>query len=96
MRKGQHKSFGTEFKKGEVSNENNPNWKGDSVGYYALHIWLSRNFGKASKCANGHIAKIYHWANISGEYKRDISDWHELCQSCNLRDGVRINSRFNL
>ena len=26
--------------------------------------------------------KRYHWANISGEYKRDLTDYKRLCVSC--------------
>lgn len=79
---------------GKHDNEKNPAWKGDEAGYTALHNWVRRRLGKASKCVNGHIAKQYYWANISGEYKRDLSDWHEFCCSCNHLDGIRIHERF--
>lgn len=64
------------------------------VGYAGLHAWVKRQNGKAKKCINGHIAKRYYWANKSGEYKRDLNDWHELCQSCNERDGIKKHERF--
>ena len=52
--------------------------------YSAVHYWIVRRYGKASQCINCHLPdrKRYHWANTSGEYKRDISDWIELCASC--------------
>ena len=78
----------------EMKGDNHPQWKADNVGYFALHGWIQRTLGKASKCVNGHKARIYHWANISGEYKRDLSDWHELCPSCNRTDNIRIHERF--
>lgn len=90
FKEGIYQGYG--FKKGQVP----WNWKGDEVGYYALHAWIIRNWGKATKCVNGHIAKRYFWANISGEYKRDTSDWHELCQSCNQTDGIKIHERFKI
>ncbi len=74
--------------------EKNHNWKGNKAGYQALHIWIRNTLGKATKCSNGHIARQYVWANISGEYKREISDWHELCKACNLTDGVPKANRF--
>src|SRR3990167_325793 len=40
----------TLFKKGEHTGEKHPQWKGDQVGYRALHMWIERNLGKASKC----------------------------------------------
>jgi len=27
----------------------------------------------------------YEWANISGEYKRDVSDYIQLCPSCHRK-----------
>ena len=90
------KSLGNQYAKGVVrpKDENHHSWKGNSVGYHALHSWVYRHLGKAIKCVNGHTAKIYYWANVSGEYKRELSDWHELCPSCNKLDGVKINPRF--
>jgi hypothetical protein len=76
---------------------NHPMFKGDNVGYYALHCWVKYYLGKPKHCSNNrnHLSKRYVWANISGEYRRDLSDWHSLCNSCNLTDGVKIsNSRY--
>lgn len=67
--------------------EKSPHWKDDDVGYSGLHKWVYRNFGKAIKCENdeSHTSKVFEWANLSGEYKRDRSDWKMLCQSCHRR-----------
>src|SRR3990167_5552471 len=66
----------TEFKKGENLGENNPNWKGDDVGYFALHSWIDREAGKAIVCqicgSTGGKKNGCHWANTSGKYRRDI------------------------
>ena len=73
------------------------NWKGDGVGYHALHAWLYRHFGKANKCENKDCKyprtgrrwmekpKRYEWANLSGKYKRDRTDWIHLCPSCHRK-----------
>ena len=67
-------------------NEEVHNWKGDKVGYAALHTWIQRKLGKPSTCQkclkSGLSTKKIHWANISGEYKRDFSDWIRLCAIC--------------
>lgn len=73
-------------------------WKGDRVGLTALHMWVRRHYGKPYKCEQEGCkypreknnwakelmlkAKQYHWANISGKYKRDRRDWMMLCVSC--------------
>src|SRR5579872_136459 len=80
----------------KYSGENHWNWQGDQAGYDALHEWIKSKLGKAKKCTNGcNNKKRYEWANISGEYKRDISDWHELCTSCNQKDGIKVHDRFS-
>lgn len=77
------------------SGEKNWNWKGDKVGYLALHDWVRNTLGNPIKCSNGHITERHVWANISGEYKREKSDWHELCMSCNATDGIKKADRFS-
>lgn len=79
--------------------EKHGQWKGDEVGYGSLHKWVSRWLGKPNKCSEcgkvGYGRQI-HWANKSGEYKRDLSDWIRLCAKCHgeydSRNGIRRNS----
>lgn len=61
--------------------ENHPNWKGDNIGYWAAHKWLQRNH-KKEKCDCCGGTKRLEFANKSGEYLRDISDYHILCTKC--------------
>ena len=67
----------------------NSAWKGDNVGYVALHDWVKRYLGTPLNCVNcprmGGSNRSYHWHNISGEYKRDLSDWIRLCSSCHRK-----------
>lgn len=98
--KGKHRGKNTEFKKGQVrnqTNEKNHMWKGNNAGYTALHYWVSKRLGKAAFCSNdiNHKTTRYVWGNISGEYKRDISDWHSLCGTCNLTDGIKMYKIFD-
>ena len=62
----------------------NPNWKGDSVGYPGIHAWVRKILGQPHVCAHCKTNKkrMYHWANVSGSYKRDIKDWVRLCVPC--------------
>lgn len=88
LNKGKHFSPKTEFTTERTLGEKNGMWAEDNVGYFALHQWINRVLGKAKKCSrnNNHHALIYHWANISGLYLRDLSDWEELCPSCNIKE----------
>ena len=90
---GRKQSKATKLKKsialkGKRSNEKNPNWKGGRAGYMAVHNWARRHWGTPQKCevkgCSGKCKK-YHWANISGKYKRDRSDWLRACASCHLK-----------
>lgn len=67
--------------------ENHPMWKGDSVGYFALHSWVIRRLGSPQECSKCHTttSKKFEWANISREYKRDLTDWKRLCKECHLK-----------
>lgn len=61
-------------------------WRGNKVKYRALHTWIQNRLGKPDQCKNcrkaGLSARQIHWANISGQYKRDELDWIRLCMSC--------------
>lgn len=77
--------------------DRNGQWKGSDVKYQALHMWVRRKLGNAKKCAKdpSHKSKKFVWANKTGKYLRELSDWHELCNSCNILDGVKMHERFN-
>lgn len=75
-------------KRPEMKGVKNHKWRGDEVGNMALHDWIKRYYGLASKCENRKClgkSKIYQWANISGKYKRRRSDFKQLCVSCHRR-----------
>lgn len=63
------------------------NWKGNAVGYEALHEWVRRHKERPAHCerCGTTTASKYEWANISGEYKRDLADWQNLCVSCHRK-----------
>lgn len=77
--------------------EKHPMWKGALVSYRSLHKWVERELGKPTSCEScskfgeGHNM---HWANISGEYKREVSDWMRLCPQCH-KDFDLQKSTFN-
>lgn len=56
------------------------------VSYSGIHKWISYHYKKTGVCSDcgrsGLSGKFIHWANISGNYKRDIKDWRELCAKC--------------
>lgn len=63
------------------------NWKGDKASYHAMHAWVARHRGKPQKCEHcGTTEKrMYHWANKSRRYKRDLTDWIRLCRPCHSK-----------
>lgn len=77
----------TRFKKGEVAEASNSQWKGAKASYSAIHHWVRRKLGKACKCELCGTSEIrkYHWANISGQYRRDLSDYFQLCVPCHKK-----------
>lgn len=69
------------------SGENSPYWLGDKASYSAIHVWLRKAWGNANDCeeCGGAKSKQFDWANISGKYSRERSDWKMLCRSCHKR-----------
>ncbi len=71
---------------GLQTGESNGSWKGDNIGYSGLHGWIRKILGKANNCEECLTTKArrYEWANINGEYKREPSDWKQLCRKCHI------------
>jgi hypothetical protein len=67
--------------------EASPHWTGMEAGYNAKHKWISRYAGKATRCSfdPNHAGPRFEWANVSGEYKREISDYMQLCVRCHRK-----------
>ncbi len=67
-------------------------WKGDKVGYFGVHDWMTKHYGQPIGCETcGTIdpSKTYGWANISKTYKRDRNDFKRMCMSCHrIYDGA--------
>jgi hypothetical protein len=80
----------SESLKGKIG-EKSRRWKGEDASYVAKHMWIAKHYGKANKCIMCHTdsCKRYEWANISGEYRRDIEDYMELCPSCHRKHDLR-------
>ena len=72
-----------------TSEEKNPNWQGDSVGYHGIHGWLKTRYGKANKCEMincKRVCKKYEWALKKGrKYMRVRNNFTELCVSCHKK-----------
>lgn len=69
-------------------------WKGEDASYNAKHRWIQKHWTKTDICinCNNHVLPrpetrlkhATHWANISGQYKRERNDWLELCPKCHV------------
>lgn len=85
IKKGQRLAPETEFRKGENKGDENYKWRGDCVGYYALHGWLTRNYGKPSQCELcGNTEKV-EWVSKNYRYTRKRKDWLHLCYWCHRK-----------
>jgi hypothetical protein len=86
-------------KRPQWSGTNHHAWKGDFATYSSLHNWVYRHLGNKKHCENCGISdeyKTYHWANKSGDYKRQEDDWLRLCVPCHSsydkgRNSIRHN-----
>ncbi len=75
--------------RGKLSGSNNPMWKGDDIGYKAIHVWINVNFGKANMCENPeclHKSTKFEWAKIKDmAYERRRENFFMLCIQCHKR-----------
>lgn len=64
-------------------------WKGENVGYRALHRWVHSRLGSPQICKfcgkEKTTLKSIHWANKSHKYLRNLNDWISLCVSCHKK-----------
>lgn len=67
------------------SGEDHHQWK-KTPGYRAIHYWVRRQKGSPNVCVScGKTGGRLQWANISGEYLRDVDDYQSMCASCHKR-----------
>ncbi|KKN15939.1 hypothetical protein LCGC14_0981020 [marine sediment metagenome] len=76
------------FRKGAL----NPQWKGDDVGYGALHEWIRGNKPKPELCEDCGEHPPFEVMNIIGEYKRDVSDFKWVCRACHMKEDGRMSN----
>lgn len=71
-------------------NEGNAIWKGDAVGYAALHGWVKRRLKRPKRCGRCSKTGRIDLANKSQKYLRDLSDWEWLCRRCHMETDGRL------
>lgn len=100
--KGQFNKGRTAWNKGKkmpkITGKNNYQWKGLNPGYFTLHSWLNKNYGKANKCENPNCKfknpKRYEWSLIKGKgYQRQRENFFMLCCSCHRKYDIDDNWR---
>lgn len=76
-----------------------------NAGYSAIHFWVRKYFEKSNVCE--HCKNVFktnrqiHWANKSGLYSRERTDWLRLCGPCHhtfdnkKRGGVSYSKQRN-
>lgn len=65
-------------------------WKWqEKPSYRAVHAWIAKIMGKPKHCSRcgftSENSRQFHWANLSGDYLRDVTDWIRLCASCHYK-----------
>lgn len=78
------------LRKCDNSGSNHYLWKGDDVGYMGVHAWVRKRLPKPLLCQDCLLVPPRDLANISQEYKRDLSDWEYLCRKCHMTKDGRL------
>lgn len=75
--------------------ENHFSWK-IIPSYGAIHKYAANHFENKNECEDCGISGLLHWANISGEYRRDRSDWKILCPKCHAAFDKKNGKKFGV
>lgn len=67
-------------------------WKGDAVGYSAVHTWIRKLLPETNICIRCGKQGKTDLANKSGKYLRNISDWERLCRKCHMTEDGRLEN----
>lgn len=62
-------------------------WKGDEAKYSAIHMWIRKKLGTATKCEDCGIKgrSRYHWHCINKKYNRNLNNYVQLCPVCHKK-----------
>lgn len=71
--------------------EKNPLWKGEKVGYHALHKWVIRRIQKPAVCDCCKVEPPRDLAN-KGIYNRELENWEWLCRRCHMKKDGRLGN----
>jgi len=93
----QHKKNLSKSLKGKYTGEHALYWKGDSVKYSGLHMWLRRNKPKPDACEKCGATGRLEIANLKKHnYSRCLDDYMYLCVKCHRDlDGSVVNLTHN-
>lgn len=70
----------------------NPMWKDGKLSRTGLHSWIRRNKPKPERCEICNFEKPLDVANVSGTYKRELSDFQWLCRRCHMKSDGRFSN----
>lgn len=70
--------------KDKVTDEKHYAWKGDKVGYRALHEYVRRRLLMPEFCIVCDKKPPTDLANITGIYNRELKNWGYMCRVCHL------------
>jgi len=81
--------------KGQLTNEENANWKGDSASLVAIHNWVRRRKPAPDNCPIcGESGKKLELSNEGHTYKRELGDYTWLCHRCHMIEDGRMDRLF--
>lgn len=72
--------------------DRNPNWANGGESFTGIHNWGRYNIPKPDLCQCCGKEPPRDLANISNEYKKEVSDWEWLCRACHMTKDNRMNN----
>lgn len=90
-RRGEKNPF---YGKGDCfAGDKSSNWKGDDVGYGALHTWIRKQKPGQTHCQRCGKVKPLHLANIQNhKYTRNPDDYEYMCVKCHADYDLKMRN----
>lgn len=64
----------------------------ENISYEHLHRRIGKILGRPDRCSKCKKVGKVDLANISNEYREDVTDWEWLCRKCHMESDGRMNN----
>jgi hypothetical protein len=104
LKKGTSKSCGCLIKDNCKKGSEHYQWKDKGLGYWGVHQWLRKHYGKADRCESESIgmncdciSEVFNWSKLKGKkYERKRENFIRMCRGCHNRYDMTDETKLKI